>query len=205
MISESSPSHDSETLFAEFIKTLMASDNPDLVIADFTERFPQHRDELRELAQLNRELDVERKPVLPPPERLGEFRICRLISFGGMGEIYEAYHERLDRRVALKIIRRGWSSVEARERFVREQQVLAKLHHSNIVPIHTGGEEGSIQYFTMPYINGASLNYVVATVASFNTSSSSSSPSALFQYLASPKGSTFGILRSAVDNKCCEG
>jgi hypothetical protein len=81
MISESSPSHDSETLFAEFIKTLMASDNPDLVIADFTERFPQHRDELRELAQLNRELDVERKPVLPPPERLGEFRICRLMAW----------------------------------------------------------------------------------------------------------------------------
>jgi serine/threonine protein kinase len=175
MISESSPSNDSETLFTEFIHTLMAADDPGGVIDDFTQRFPQHADEFRELAQLNRALDVNQKPILPPPpSHLGEFRITRLLNFGGMGEIYEAYHQRLDRRVALKIVRRGWSSTEARERFIREQQVLANLHHSHIVPIHSGGEEGLIQYFTMPYINGASLNHVVATLANLSTCASSS-------------------------------
>ena len=175
MISTSSHDHDSETPFVEFLKSLEAADDPSTVIDDFARRFPQHEVELRELARLNGALNGgEKREFPPPPERLGEFILIRRVDGGGMGEIYEAYHERLDRRVALKIIRRGWSSLEARERFLREQLVLANLHHSHIVPIHTGGEDGEIQYFTMPYINGASLNYVVSAVASFDEQSKSS-------------------------------
>ena len=174
MVSAYAHDHDSETPFVEFLKSLESADDPSTVVDDFARRFPQLEAELRELARLNGALNGGQKRTLPPPpERLGEFRIIRLISFGGMGEIYEAYHERLDRRVALKIIRRGWSSDEARERFVREQQVLANLHHTHIVPIHTGGEDGNIQYFTMPFIKGASLNYVVSAVASLGEKSQS--------------------------------
>ena len=172
MISASAYDSNSETPFVEFLKSLEAAEDPSTVITDFARRFPQHAQEFRELARLKGALnDGNERSIPPPPERLGEFRIIRLISFGGMGEIYEAYHERLDRRVALKIIRRGWSSSEARERFVREQQVLAHFHHTHIVPIHTGGEEGEIQYFTMPYINGASLNCVVSAVADLGKTS----------------------------------
>ena len=174
MISASTHDHNSETPFVEFLKSLEAATDPSTVVADFARRYPQHGEEFRELAHLDGALiGGEKRSLPPPPERLGEFRIIRLISFGGMGEIYEAYHERLDRRVALKIIRRGWSSDESRERFVREQQVLANLHHTHIVPIHTGGEDGKIQYFTMPFIKGASLNYVVSAVASLGGKSQS--------------------------------
>lgn len=75
----------------------------------------------------------------PKLGQLGDFRIRREIAHGGMGEIYEAVQERLHRRVALKIIRRGQVSPEARARFLREQQVLARLHQTHIVPIHTAG------------------------------------------------------------------
>src|SRR5262249_61297531 len=98
------------------------------------------------------------------PERLGEFRIVREIGRGGMGRIYEAEQERLKRRVAIKVIRRGRILPEARDRFLREQELLAKLHQTNIVAIHTAGEDGPLQYFAMPYIEGAALHHVVPTV-----------------------------------------
>ena len=140
MSTESSPYNDSESLLVEFLESFLAADNPAGVLCDFTERFPQHAEEFRELAQLNKALKGEKKLVPPPPpDYLGEFRIIRMINHGGMGEIYDAYHERLDRSVALKIIRCGWSSDDARERFIREQHVLANLHRSHIVPIHSSG------------------------------------------------------------------
>ncbi len=65
------------------------------------------------------------------------------------------------RRVALKVIRRGQVSADNRRRFEREQKVQARLHQSNIVPIHASGAEDDIDYFAMQYVEGASLNHVV--------------------------------------------
>ncbi len=112
------------------------------------------------------------------PREFGEFVIIRRIGGAGMGEIYEAYHENLDRRVAIKIIRRGWTSDEAKQRFDRERLVLAKLHQTHIVPIHTAGEHDGVQYFVMPYIEGASLNFVVqAAREHHSTHSAQNTPS----------------------------
>jgi WD40 repeat protein len=80
-----------------------------------------------------------------------------------MGEVYEARQGRLDRKVAVKVIRSGRISPEARGRFDREQQTLAKLHQTHIVPIHTSGEDNEVQFFAMAYIAGAALNRVVQT------------------------------------------
>src|SRR5437764_14951658 len=93
---------------------------------------------------------------------LGDFRIKRFVAEGGMGEIYEAEQVCLSRRrVALKVIRRGRVSPDARARFLREQGVLAKLHQTNIVPVFAAGERGDLQYFAMQYIDGATLGHVV--------------------------------------------
>ena len=62
----------------------------------------------------------------------------------------------------MKIIRRGKVSPQTQERFLREQRVLARLHQTHIVAIHTAGEEGRLQYFAMPFIDGAALSHVVA-------------------------------------------
>ena len=95
--------------------------------------------------------------------RLGDFRIVRQIAQGGMGAIYEAVQEPFQRRVAVKTIRgdRRHLSAGARDRFLREQAVLARLHHTHIVPIHAGGKDGDLEYFAMPYIEGAALHHVV--------------------------------------------
>jgi hypothetical protein len=123
---------------------------------------PDHPDTIRELIEIQARVDNSRREVNPPsPSRLGDFSIVRRISHGGMGEIYEAVQDRLDRRVAIKIIRKGRIGSQFRERFLREQKVLARLHQTHIVPIHTAGEEGPLQYFAMPFIDGAALHHVI--------------------------------------------
>ena len=88
------------------------------------------------------------------PDRLGDFTIVREIGRGGMGMIYEAVQEPFNRRVALKTIRGdyGYRSPDSEERFLREQAVLAKLHHTNIVPIFAAGKEGSLSFYAMEYV-----------------------------------------------------
>ena len=98
------------------------------------------------------------------PAQLGEFQIVRRLGIS-MGEVFEAWQPSLKRRVAIKTIRRGRISPQARERFLREQQVLAGLHQTHIVPIHAAGEEAGLQYFVMPYIDGAALHHVVHMAA----------------------------------------
>jgi eukaryotic-like serine/threonine-protein kinase len=108
----------------------------------------------------------ESEPCLPG--RLGDFRILREIG-GGPGLVYEAIQEPLGRRVAVKVIRHGRRSPAQRERFLREQLVLARLHQTHIVPIFAAGEHGPIQYYAMPYIEGASLNHIVRAALQWET------------------------------------
>src|SRR5262249_60635546 len=92
------------------------------------------------------------------PGRFGPYRGVRSIGRGGMGEVYEAVEEPLGRRVAVKTIRRGQAtSASLLLRFDRERRTLARLHHTNIVPIFATGRGGDLLYFVMPYLYGASL------------------------------------------------
>src|SRR5687768_1397358 len=73
-------------------------------------------------------------------QRLGDFRIIREVGRGGMGAVFEAEQISLRRRVALKILRFGGvSDPDAIERFKREAETVAGLHHTNIVPIFAVG------------------------------------------------------------------
>lgn len=151
-----------DPLLVEFVKALENAAERGCLLVRYCARYPDRADELRALAEMSHLLghaEAEHEP--PMPVQLGEFRLVRLVGRGGMGEIYEAYHERLQRRVAVKIIRQGRISPEAHARFVREQQTLARLHQTHIVPIHAAGEEGPLQYFAMPYIEGAALHHAV--------------------------------------------
>jgi hypothetical protein len=92
------------------------------------------------------------------PTQLGEFRILRELGRGGMGVVYEAEQTSLRRRVALKVLRFGVvADPEAMERFQREAETVARLHHTNIVPIFAVGSERGVQYYAMQYIAGRSL------------------------------------------------
>jgi len=165
--STSTPECD-ENVYLAFLKDLDAAGDPEKLVGEYAARYPHLLDELRAMAGMRGALDRSRRPQEddePPPERLGDFRIVRRIAHGGMGEIYEAIQEPLNRRVAVKVIRGRHRHLTGppQRRFLREQNVLAQLHHTHIVPIHSAGGEGPLQYFAMSYIDGAALHHVVRT------------------------------------------
>ncbi len=96
------------------------------------------------------------------PVQLGDFRIVREIGRGGMGVVYEAEQLSLRRRVALKVLRFGGTAdQEAMQRFQREAETVARLHHTNVVPIFAVGCEQGVHYYAMQYIEGRSLAAVI--------------------------------------------
>ncbi len=96
------------------------------------------------------------------PERLGEFRLLERIGSGGMGVVYRAMQEPLEREVALKLVRPEHLFFPgARTRFQREIETVAKLQHPGIVPIYTFGEASGVPYFAMELIRGATLREIL--------------------------------------------
>src|SRR5262245_56451116 len=165
--STSTPLSD-EGVYIAFLKDLEAATDVEKLVEDYAARYPHLAEELRGMAAMRRKLDRSAPPDEDEdsqPERLGDFRIIRRIAHGGMGEIYEAIQEPLNRRVAVKIIRGPHRHLSGplQDRFLREQKVLAQLHHTHIVPIHAAGREEVLQYFAMSYIDGAPLHHVVRT------------------------------------------
>jgi serine/threonine protein kinase/WD40 repeat protein len=122
------------------------------------------------------------------PDRLGDFKIIREIGRGGMGMIYEAVQEPFRRRVALKTIRGDYAhqSPDSEERFLREQAVLAKLHHTHIVPIFAAGKEGPLWYYAMEYVDGAALSHMVRTARAIESSTPGSELPSLAELVANP-------------------
>ncbi|MFO0906504.1 MAG: protein kinase [Pirellulales bacterium] len=98
-----------------------------------------------------------------PQKMLGDFRILREVGRGGMGAVYEAVQVSLGRRVALKVLRyAGVSDPEAIDRFQREAETVAQLHHTNIVPVFAVGCDHGVNYYAMQFIDGQSLADVLA-------------------------------------------
>jgi serine/threonine protein kinase len=99
----------------------------------------------------------------PLPARLAEalgdaYTIEGEIGRGGMGVVYRARDERLQRRVAIKVLPPELAfQQDIRERFTREAQTAARLSHPHIVPIHTVGEGQGLVYFVMGYVDGESV------------------------------------------------
>ncbi|MHC4941598.1 MAG: tetratricopeptide repeat protein [Planctomycetota bacterium] len=93
-----------------------------------------------------------------PFDRLGEFRLIRRIGEGGMGAVYLAKQEPLDREVALKVIRpERMGSPEMITRFWREVEAMTEIRHPNIVTVYGCGKEKGICYFAMELVPGMGL------------------------------------------------
>jgi len=95
------------------------------------------------------------------PERIGEFMIERLLGWGGMGVVYLAEQDHPRRRVALKVLRLDCASDNARRRFEREAEALARLSHPGIAQVYEAGvartDVGPQPYFAMEYVEGVSI------------------------------------------------
>ncbi|MFQ5734721.1 MAG: serine/threonine-protein kinase, partial [Planctomycetaceae bacterium] len=92
------------------------------------------------------------------PETLGRYRIVRRLGEGGMGAVYLAHDEQLDRQVALKVPHfAGFRDSNIMERFAREARAAATLDHPNICSVYDVGEIDGIHYLTMAYVPGQTL------------------------------------------------
>lgn len=90
--------------------------------------------------------------------RLGPYEITGPLGAGGMGEVYRARDTRLNRVVALKVLRGDVTpDAEARARFEREARAIAALSHPHICTLHDVGREQDVDYLVMELIEGRSL------------------------------------------------
>jgi serine/threonine protein kinase len=89
---------------------------------------------------------------------LGHYRVLEKIGAGGMGVVYRAHDERLDRDIALKVLPTGaLADDSARRRFRKEAQLLAKLTHPNIAMIFDFDTQDGVDFLAMEYVAGQSL------------------------------------------------
>jgi len=90
---------------------------------------------------------------------VSHYRVIEKIGAGGMGEVYRAKDERLERDVALKVLRPGMLTGEAaRKRFRNEALALSKLNHPNIATVHDFDTQGGIDFLIMEYVAGETLS-----------------------------------------------
>src|SRR5205085_12154823 len=98
----------------------------------------------------------------PGGRRLGDFEVVREVGRGGMGVVYEARQVSLNRPVALKVLGPGLGlAPQAVQRFRREAEAAARLHHTNIVPVYATGEQDGTHFYAMELVEGPSLNHVI--------------------------------------------
>lgn len=104
---------------------------------------------------------VPQAPQTSPAVRgqLAQYRIVRQLGHGGMGEVYEAEDQQLQRLVALKVMRPEIASEEAaRARFLQEARAAAALKHDHIVTIYQVGEDQGVPFLAMELLKGKSLD-----------------------------------------------
>jgi eukaryotic-like serine/threonine-protein kinase len=186
MIGGSTSSQDNDPLgpvVESFLARFRRGERPSLT--DLIARDPALADRIRELIPALVELEhlggstgsVTTPPSLnpagaknarddgPPPERLGDYLILRSIGGGGMGMVYEAEHESLKSRVALKVMHpRFRADSKFLRRFHAEARLAAGLHHTNIVSVFDYGEQNGVCYYAMQFIQGQPLDLVLADI-----------------------------------------
>lgn len=99
---------------------------------------------------------------MEPGDHIGHYRIVSRLGAGGMGEVYLAHDERLERPAAVKILPLGSTTDRDQiRRFTQEAKAAAALSHPNIAHIYDAGEEGGIPYLAMEYVEGSTLNHLI--------------------------------------------
>jgi serine/threonine protein kinase len=91
-------------------------------------------------------------------EQVGQYSIISELGRGGMATVYKAYHEKLDRHVAIKVMHQSYADDNNFvERFKREAQIVARLEHPHIVPVYDYSEHKGMPYLVMKFIQGRTL------------------------------------------------
>ena len=142
------------------------------ILGELCRKHPEHAESLRKRLERLRRIGLVSGTVAtdPPADRLGEFKIIRILGRGGMGVVYLAEQTSLKRLVALKVMRGALLAEPSdHERFRREIDAVARLGHPSIVPIHSVGQEDGVPFYAMEYIQGASLADIVRASSARST------------------------------------
>lgn len=132
---------------------------------EYLDRFPDHAETI---ADALREQEQRAGAFVPPTvgalsELFPGLEIIELLGAGGMGAVYKARQQGLDRLVALKILPEEFGhDVKFALRFTREARTLAKLNHPNIVSLFEFGKVQETYYFLMEFVDGPTLREVVS-------------------------------------------
>src|SRR5262245_46216352 len=162
-----------EELAEEFVARKRRGEQPTL--REYCDRYPHLADEIRELfpalvmvedlggSSIAGSGPEQANGAAPPAlKHIADYRILREVGRGGMGVVYEAEQESLGRRVALKVLPpHALLNVTHVQRFQREARALARLHHTNIVPVHGVGEHAGVHFYVMQFIQGLPLDAVL--------------------------------------------
>jgi eukaryotic-like serine/threonine-protein kinase len=157
-----------ECVAEEFVERCRRGELPS--VGEYLERYPELAETLRKLLPAVAMIErvgqgafpqAETQAAWKMPSQLGEFRIVRELGRGGMGVVYEAVQESLGRNVALKVVHQMQMDGRRLERFHREALAIARLHHTNIVPIFAVGKHDGLPYYAMQYIRGRGLDAVI--------------------------------------------
>jgi eukaryotic-like serine/threonine-protein kinase len=91
--------------------------------------------------------------------RLGPYEILSALGAGGMGEVYTARDDRLDRLVAIKVLPADkLTDPERKRRFIQEARAASALNHPNIVTIYDVGSENGVEFLAMELVDGRTLD-----------------------------------------------
>ncbi len=102
-------------------------------------------------------------PAVDRPQRIGRYVVLEVLGVGGMGVVCAAYDPKLDRRVALKLLRdattpEGTHATAGQARLIREAQALAKLSHPNIITVHDVDVADGKLFMAMEYVEGKTIH-----------------------------------------------
>jgi serine/threonine protein kinase len=169
MTAERSDRDPVDQLAEDFVARYRRGERPS--VTEYARRYPELAGQIGEVLQALIAIEEfglgqdAAPPWEPGPRLLGEYRLLRQVGRGGMGVVYEAEQVSLGRRVAVKVLPPDpLRSPTQSERFRREAQAAAKLHHTNIVPVYGVGEVEGVRYYAMQFIDGRPLDQILREV-----------------------------------------
>ncbi len=149
---------DLDAIVAGYVDRMIGGEHvlPEEILADHPDRGQEILDLLADFV----ELETRDTPALGT---LGDYTLRRQIGRGGMGVVYDAWENSMDRRVALKVLPPGVAADErALQRFVREAKTAGQLSHPNIVSVYGMGLKEQTPYYAMELVDGETLAQVAA-------------------------------------------
>ncbi len=161
-----------EEIVENFTRRIRAGEHPS--IAEYQDLHPELKNEIEDLlASVAMIEQLKSNPADPEPNRpsldevsnlkqIGDYEVIGEIGRGGMGVVFEAIHQSLGRRVAIKVMPTPAHNRQQKlERFKRESQAAARMHHTNIVSVFGVGEGDGFHYYVMDFVDGQTLSEVV--------------------------------------------